>query len=101
DGSRPSVAVMYFQNNTGNPDLNWLRTGLTDMVVTDLSQSTDVEVLSTDRLYQILAQLRRQGDTTISFDTVQEVARRAGVRHVVIGNYVKSGDTIRINVTLQ
>jgi len=98
---RPSVAVLYFQNNTGSPQLDWLRTGLTDMVVTDLSQSTEMDVLSTDRLYQILASLRRQNDPVMSFDTVREVARLAGARHVLIGNYVKSGDTIRINITLQ
>src|SRR5262249_50731917 len=32
-GDKPSVAVMYFENNTGNPQLDWLRTGLTDMLV--------------------------------------------------------------------
>ena len=98
---RPSVAVLYFQNNTGSPQLDWLRTGLTDMVVTDLSQSPGMDVLSTDRLYQILASMKRQNDAVISYDTVREVARLAGARHVLIGNYVKSGDTIRINVTLQ
>jgi TolB-like protein/tetratricopeptide (TPR) repeat protein len=98
---KPSVAVMYFQNNTGNAQLNWLRTGLTEMLVTDLSQSPDVEVLGTDRLYQILATLKRQDDPVVSFDTVQEIARRAGVNHVVIGNYMKAGETIRISITLQ
>ncbi len=100
-GGRPSVAVLYFQNNTGSPQLDWLRTGLTDMVVTDLSQSPDMEVLGTDRLYQILSSLKRQNDAVISFDTVREVARLAGVQHVLVGNYVKAGDTIRINITLQ
>jgi serine/threonine protein kinase/tetratricopeptide (TPR) repeat protein len=98
---KPSVAVLYFQNNTGSPQLDWLRTGLTDMVVTDLSQSPDMNVLSTDRLYQILASLRRQNDPVVSFDTVKEVARLAGVQHVLTGNYIKAGDIIRINVTLQ
>jgi tetratricopeptide (TPR) repeat protein len=32
---------------------------------------------------------------------VQEVARRGHVRHVLLGSYVKAGDTIRINVRLQ
>jgi serine/threonine protein kinase/tetratricopeptide (TPR) repeat protein len=98
---RPSVAVLYFQNNTGSSQLDWLRTGLTDMVVTDLSQSPDMDVLGTDRLYQILSSLKRQNDPVISFDTVREVARLAGVQHVLVGNYVKSGETIRINITLQ
>jgi eukaryotic-like serine/threonine-protein kinase len=100
-GDRPSVAVLYFQNNTGDPQLDWLRTGLTDMLVTDLSQSSAINVLPTDRLYQILASLKRQDDRQLGFDTVQAVAERAGVRHVLVGNYMKAGDTIRINVTLQ
>ncbi len=101
DTGTPTLAVMYFQNNTGDPKLDWLRTGLTEMIVTDLSQSPDVEILGTDRLVQILKALRRQNDPVLSFDTVQEIARRAGVRDVVLGNYMKSGDTLRINVTLQ
>ena len=100
-GDKPSVAVLYFENNTGNPQLDWLRTGLTDMLVTDLSQSPDVEVLGTDRLVQILTAMRRQDDRQISFDTVQELAKRAGVTSVLLGSYVKAGDTIRINVKLQ
>ena len=100
-GSRPSVAVMYFENNTGDKDMDWLRTGLTDMLVTDLSQSPDVEVLSTDRLVQILGSLRKLDDRAVSFDTVQEVARRAGVKHVMLGSYIKAGDAIRINLKLQ
>jgi len=100
-GAKPSVAVMYFENNTGNPQLDWLRTGLTDMLVTDLSQSPDVEVLPTDRLVQILGDMKRQDDRVISFDTVQEIAKRAGVNSVLLGSYVKAGETIRINIKLQ
>jgi tetratricopeptide (TPR) repeat protein len=32
---------------------------------------------------------------------VQEIARRAGVKSVILGSYVKAGDTIRINVKMQ
>ena len=98
-GDKPSVAVLYFENNTGNPQLDWLRTGLTDMLVTDLSQSPDVEVLGTDRLVQILTDMKRQDDKVVSFDTVQEIAKRAGVKSVLLGSYVKAGDTIRINTS--
>src|SRR5207244_12739587 len=91
---KPAVAVLYFENNTGNPQLDWLRTGLTDMLVTDLSQSPDVEVLGTDRLVQILTDMKRQDDRVISFDTVQALAKRAGVKSVLLGGYMKAGDTI-------
>ncbi len=100
-GAKPSIAVLYFENNTGNPQLDWLRTGLTDMMVTDLSQSPDLEVLGTDRLVQILAQMGRQDDKVMSADVMQEIARRAGVKTVLVGSYVKAGDTIRINLRMQ
>ena len=53
--NQPKVAVLYFDNLSGDEELEWLRSGLTDMLVTDLSQSPDLRVLPTDRLYQILA----------------------------------------------
>jgi tetratricopeptide (TPR) repeat protein/TolB-like protein len=98
---KPSVAVLYFDNNTGDSSLDWMRTGLTDMMVTDLSQSTDFEVLGTDRLVQILQEMRRVNDRVTSADVVEEIARRAAVEKVLVGSYVKAGGTIRISARLQ
>jgi tetratricopeptide (TPR) repeat protein/TolB-like protein/predicted Ser/Thr protein kinase len=98
---KPAVAVLYFENQTGDKSLDWMRTGLTDMMVTDLSQSSDIEVLGTDRLYQILDDLHRADDKVISADLVQQIAERAKVDQVLIGSYVKAGNTIRINARLQ
>jgi tetratricopeptide (TPR) repeat protein/TolB-like protein/predicted Ser/Thr protein kinase len=99
--AKPSVAVLYFDNTTGDKELEWMRTGITEMVVTDLSQSQDLEVVGTDRLYGILAELRRADDKVLSPDVIREVAERTGVDNVIVGSFVKSGDAIRINVRLQ
>ena len=99
--AKPSVAVLYFDNTTGDKELEWMRTGITEMVVTDLSQSQDLEVVGTDRLYGILAELRRADDKVLSPDVIREVAERTGVDNVIVGSYVRSGDAIRINVRLQ
>ena len=98
---KPSVAVLYFENNTGDASLDWMRTGLADMMVTDLSQSTSFEVLGTDRVVQIMQELHRQDDRAISADVVKAIAGRAAVDTVLIGSYVKAGDTIRISARLQ
>jgi tetratricopeptide (TPR) repeat protein/TolB-like protein/predicted Ser/Thr protein kinase len=99
--TKPSLAVLYFENNTGNESLDWMRTGLADMLVTDLSQSPELEIVGTDRVQQILTELNRAEARTIGFDVVQELARRAGVNTVLVGSYVKAGESIRINVRLQ
>ncbi len=99
--TKPSVAVLYFDNSSGVADLDWLRTGITEMVVTDLSQLPDLEVVGTDRLYAALASMRRADDKILSPEVVAEVASRTGVDHVVVGSYMKAGDAVRINVRLQ
>ncbi len=99
--SKPSVAVLYFDNASGTRELEWMRTGIAELVVTDLSQSQDIEVMGTDRLYDVMAQLRRADDRVLSPDTIRQVAERTGVTNVVVGSYMKAGDTIRINVRLQ
>jgi tetratricopeptide (TPR) repeat protein/TolB-like protein/predicted Ser/Thr protein kinase len=99
--TKPSLAVLYFENNTGNESLDWMRTGLADMLVTDLSQSPELEIVGTDRVQQILTELNRADSRSVSFDVVQELARRAGVNTVLVGSYVKAGESIRINVRLQ
>ncbi|MEX2272005.1 MAG: protein kinase [Vicinamibacterales bacterium] len=98
---KPAVAVLYFENNTGDASLDWMRTGLTDMMVTDLSQSADFEVLGTDRLVQILQEIRRTDDRVISADVVREITDRAGVDNVLVGSYIRAGGTIRISARLQ
>ena len=98
---KASVAVLLFENNTGDESLDWMRAGLTNMLVTDLSQSAEFEVLGTDRLVQILQDLGRLDDRVLSADLIEEIADRAAVDTVLVGNYVKAGDTIRISARLQ
>jgi tetratricopeptide (TPR) repeat protein len=98
---RPSIAVLYFDNLSGDAELDWLRSGLTDMLVTDLSQSPDLRVLPTNRLYQILSDLEKLDQPTTSFETVQQVAERADAGTVIQGSFAKLGDTIRISYKIQ
>ena len=98
---KPSVAVLYFDNASGDAELDWMRTGITEMVVTDLSQSTDIEVVGTDRLYGVLAEMRRQDDRVLTPEVISAVAEQTGVDRVVVGSYMRSGEAIRINVRLQ
>ena len=100
-GARPSLAVLYFDNLSDDASLEWMRTGLTDMLVTDLSQSPNIRVLATDRLYQILDEMGQLTQSMNSFETVQAVAREADVETVLLGSFAKAGGRIRISARLQ
>ena len=98
---KPSLAVLHFENLTGDAELEWLRTGLTDMLVTDLSQSPELEVLGTDRLYQILNDMDRLHRGPLPADSIHELARRASVNTVLRGSFAKVGESIRLSARLE
>lgn len=98
------VAVLHFQNLTGDPQLDWLRAGLTEMLVTDLSQSPRLDVLGSDRLHQILADLGARDDAGTSppsFELVRQVAQQASVRKVVLGSYAQVEGNVLITFQIE
>jgi tetratricopeptide (TPR) repeat protein len=58
-------------------------------------------VLGTDRLYQILRDLNQADERITSFEMVREVAERADVNTVLLGSFVKAGESIRISIKVQ
>jgi tetratricopeptide (TPR) repeat protein len=100
-GERNTLAVFYFENLTGDPEVEWLRTGLTDMLVTDLSQSPDLRVMGTDRLHQILVDMGRETDPKVSPEVVEAVAREGAAGTAILGSYAKAGEALRISVRIQ
>jgi tetratricopeptide (TPR) repeat protein len=98
---KPSLAVMYFKNNTGDTGLDHWRSALSDLLITDLSQSQYIKVLSGERLFNILNQLDQLEATTYSSDVLIEVATKGNVDKILVGNYTRAGNRFRINITLQ
>jgi len=98
---KPSLAILYFKNNTGDATLDHWRTALSDLLITDLSQSQHLLVLSGENMFDILEQLNQLETQTYSSDLIRDLARRGGVENALVGNYTKAGNMFRINVTLQ
>ncbi len=98
---KPSLAIMYFKNNTGEESLDHWRTALTDLLITDISQSKLIRVVSGEVLYDILDRLNQLDATAYSSEVLREVANRGRADRILVGNFTKAGDTFRINTTLQ
>jgi serine/threonine protein kinase/Tfp pilus assembly protein PilF len=98
---KPSLAIMYFKNNTGDDGLDHWRTMLSNLLIADLTQSKHLRVLSEDKLFNILTRLNQTGAKTYSSAILEQVASEGGVNHILQGAYAKAGDEFRINVTLQ
>jgi tetratricopeptide (TPR) repeat protein/tRNA A-37 threonylcarbamoyl transferase component Bud32 len=98
---KPSLVVMYFKNNTGDAKLDHWRVAISDLLITDLSQSKYLKVLSSDKLFNILSEMRQADAKNFTSKVLNDVAARGGVANVLVGSYAKAGENFRIDVTLQ
>ena len=90
---KPSLAVMYFENRTDVQDLDKI---LVDMLTTNLSRIEGIEVVSSQRLFDILRQLGKQDIESIDKRVATQVATQAGVKTMLTGSIIKVGEKVRI-----
>ena len=96
-----SLAILPFHNASGDAQLDWLGPSLGDMLSTDVGQSAHLRTISSDRLQQVLHDLRIAPGTDIDSTTLRRIAEFANADMVVSGNYAKLGDQIRIDATVR
>jgi tetratricopeptide (TPR) repeat protein len=101
--ARPAVslAVLPFRNATGDPALDSLGTSLSEVLATDLGESSHVRTVPSERLHQVLGDLRIDSSANLSPSELSRIANFASAQSILWGQYVKFGDEIRIDATLQ
>ena len=96
-----SLAILPFRNATGDPALDWLGDGLAEMLRSDVGQSASLRTVSSDRVHQILRDLRLQPGAQLEEVTLRRVAEFGNAETLVWGQFAKLGDQIRIDATLR
>ena len=95
-----SVAVMYFENHTGDRGLDPWSIALADLIITDLTQSRYFRVLPENRLFEILRELGQDKALRILPEKMKEVASRGGVDHIITGTFARAGDVFRVSIKI-
>jgi len=84
-----SLAIMYFENMVDTEDKQRLGEIVTNLLITDLSESQYMNVVSSQRLYDILKLLGKEGVKVIDRSIASEVATKAGAKWMLLGNILK------------
>ncbi len=100
-GPSLSLAVMPFQNASGDQSWDWLGPSLADMLSTDIGQSSHLRTVTPDRVQQVFRDLRITPDTNLDSSMLGRVAEFTNADTMVWGQYTRLGDQIRIDATLQ
>lgn len=94
-----AVAVLYFDNQ-GNPDLEPLRVGLTQMIVTDLASDPKIEVVERTRIQDLLDELKLGHSGRVDPATSARIGQLVGAEYLVLGTYFELAGTLRIDARL-
>ncbi|MCH7942357.1 MAG: tetratricopeptide repeat protein [Proteobacteria bacterium] len=87
---KPSIAVLPFNNMSGDPDQEYFSDGITEDLITDLSKVSGLFVIARNSSFAY------KGRNV----NIQEVARALGVRYILEGSVRKAGGRVRINAQL-
>ena len=87
---KPSIAILPFQNLSGDPEQDYFSDGLTEDLITDLSKISGLFVISRNSSFAY------KGKTI----KIAEVGREFGVQYILEGSVRKAGDRVRITAQL-
>jgi eukaryotic-like serine/threonine-protein kinase len=100
-GPVTSLAILPFRNASGDPSLDWLASSLSEMLTTDVGQSASLRTVSSDRLHQVIKDLHINLDAQLDPQNLKQLGEFSNAQTLVWGQYVKVGEQIRIDATLQ
>jgi adenylate cyclase len=87
---KPSIAVLPFDNMSGDQNQEYIADGITEYLITNLSKMPDVFVIAKESSFHYK-------DKSI---LIKQVSEELGVRYVLEGSIQKSGDRTRITAQL-
>src|SRR5213082_2579523 len=84
------IAVLPFENLSGNPDNAYFADGIQEEMLTRLASIADVKVISRTSTQRYQSKPRN----------LREIAKQLGVAHILEGSVQKAADQVRVNVQL-
>jgi len=96
-----SLAILSFENKTSDSELDWLETGLPEILLTDLAQSQAINLISRERLLDYLNREKKGDADSYTHAEMLNAARALGAVNLLSGSLYKLGDNIRIDARLE
>ena len=87
---KPSIAVLPFQNMSGDPEQEYFADGIAEDIITLLSKSRGLFVIARNSAFTYRGRAVN----------VKTVARELGVRYVLEGSTRKAGNRVRVTAQL-
>jgi len=94
---KPTIAVLYFDYGGKQADLEPLRQGLAQMLITDLAELGEIRVVERTRLNAVLEEQKLAASGKVDAATAARIGKLLGARALVLGSYFDLAGTLRID----
>ena len=84
---RISIAVMPFENLTGDTTLNWFQRGISSLIINGLGNSSELSVRDDQTMYEVMESMDQVFTAGISPSMAKEVAEKARSETYISGSY--------------
>lgn len=101
EDGRISVAVMPFDNITGDSLYSKWQVGLQNLLINRLSNSEELSVRQSQTMYDILESTGQTSYASITPSIASEIALKLETNTYILGNIMKAGNKIRISAQLR
>ena len=98
---KPTLAVLYFENISGDKTLDAWKTGLTELLITKLGQSRFLRVLDGNTIYSLLRRLNLDEARKYTKEDLTKVANAGGANYTLSGSLMRAGQNIIVSMSLQ
>lgn len=92
-----TLAIAYFDNDTGQAELDPLKKGLADMLITDLFGLDGLVVVEREKLNQVLAELSLSKSAFIDPRTAQKLGKGLAAQYLLTGAYTLGKGAMRVD----
>ncbi|MGI5860863.1 MAG: CsgG/HfaB family protein [Myxococcales bacterium] len=95
--AKPTVAVLYFDYEGKSEEMGLLKKGLAQLLISDLSASSNLQILERARLQDLLDELKLNQSGSFDKATANKVGRLLGAHYLIMGSYFDVLGTLRLD----
>jgi len=92
------IAVLPFKNNSKNHDIDYLSSGLSELISAELSETGYFKVVERERIKDILKEIELGLYGLLSEETSAKIGRMLSARYLLFGSFFQAGKKIRIDI---
>jgi TolB-like protein/Tfp pilus assembly protein PilF len=99
--ARRTFAVLPFKNLSGQSEMNWVATAVSEMLTSELAAGQRLRAIPGEDVARMRVELQVPETDALARDTLAKIQANLGADLVVSGSYLAGGPELRLDVSVQ